>query len=410
MAGGRPRTLIGTYGDITTRPHVTRAGTRYRAYTRYRDVDGRLRPVTCTARTAALAKAELKRRLVERAGYGSGGLLSQASAFTDLTAFWLADLGHQDLAEGTKKNYREALRQVEPVFEHYTLGEITTGRVERFLREEHARSYSRAKHARTILNLLFGFALRHDAIPRNPLEGTSRLRRSAAPPKALTLEQIAKIRAAAAAWRTAPGTSGPPPDGQVRDYLEVLLGSSLRPGEALALRPCDLTDTPDGMVVHVTGTVVPKKGQGHVRQDHPKTHHSIRRILIAPFAAAVIRARLAAQPSLAAGTTIFHNKNGGPLSPHNVRRTFRDFLDDAGLQDSGITPRWYRRTGATVIARGASVQAASHYLGHGSTAITEGHYIEPNTEIDRDAAALLERTLRAHAPDDSRLKGEGPSE
>ena len=174
-AGGRPRTRIGTYGDITTRPHVTRAGTRYRAYTRYRDVDGRLRPVTCTARTAALAKAELKRRFVERAGYGSGALLSQASAFTDLTAPWLTDLAPQDLAEGTKKNYREALRQVEPVFEHYTLGEFTTGRIERFLREEHGRSYSRAKHARTILNLLFGFVLRHDAIPRNPLEGTSRL-------------------------------------------------------------------------------------------------------------------------------------------------------------------------------------------------------------------------------------------
>ena len=96
----------------------------------------------------------------------------------------------------------------------------------------------------------------------------------------------------------------------------------------------------------------------------------------------------------------------GGLSPHNVRRTFRDFLNKAGLQDSGITPRWYRRAGATVIARGASVEAASHYLRHGSTAITEGHYIEPNTEVDRVAAALLERTLRAAQPDDSCLKGE----
>ena len=31
MAGGRPRTRIGTYGDIVTRPHAAPAGTRYRA-------------------------------------------------------------------------------------------------------------------------------------------------------------------------------------------------------------------------------------------------------------------------------------------------------------------------------------------------------------------------------------------
>ena len=37
--------------------------------------------------------------------------------------------------------------------------------------------------------------------------------------------------------------------------------------------------------------------------------------------------------------------------------------------------RWYRRTVATVIARGVSTDAAATFLGHGSTAITEGHYI-----------------------------------
>jgi hypothetical protein len=66
-------------------------------------------------------------------------------------------------------------------FRHFALGEITTGRVERFLKSELALSYSRAKHSRTMLNPLFGFALRNDAIPRNPVEGASQLRE----PKAL---------------------------------------------------------------------------------------------------------------------------------------------------------------------------------------------------------------------------------
>jgi integrase len=86
-----------------------------------------------------------------------------------------------------------------------------------------------------------------------------------------------------------------------------------------------------------------------------------------------------------------------------VRRTFRAFLELADLAGEGITLRWYRRTGATVIARGASADAAATFLGHGSTAITEGHYIEPDRSVDRGPAGILERTLRRVNPDISLL-------
>lgn len=142
-----------------------------------------------------------------------------------------------------------------PAFEHYTLGEITTGRVEWFLRREAAPSYGRAKHTRTLLHQLFAFAQRHDAIVRDPVEGTSPLTRPRHEVHAMTLEQVQAIRAAAA-WRTGPEVKGPRPDGKVRDLCEVLLGTSMRPGEALGLRPCDVVETRTGMVVHVQGTVV----------------------------------------------------------------------------------------------------------------------------------------------------------
>ena len=60
---------------------------------------------------------------------------------------------------------------------------------------------------------------------RNPVEGTSPLTSPRAAPQALTLEQIAAIRGAAR-WRTGPGMKGPKPDGQVRDAIEVLLGTA----------------------------------------------------------------------------------------------------------------------------------------------------------------------------------------
>jgi integrase len=394
---GRPRTAIGTYGAV----HVRRADrSRYVARTRYRDADGRLREVTATGGSRGAATAELKARLTRRAGYGNGGAPGPSSDFGDLAELWLADLEGRDISEGTKGNYRDDLRvHVRPFFEGYTLAEITTGRVETFLTQQAAVSYSRAKHTRTLLNQLFGYALRNDALARNPVEGTSPLRHPKGTPQALTIGQIAAIRSAAASWRMGPNIPGPKPDGQVRDAIEVLLGTGMRPGEVLAMRPLDIAETKAGMVAHVRGTVVFHKGAGTYRQDRPKTDASIRTICVPEFAAAVLRRRLRVMDESQGEWTIFHNRLGGPLTLHNFRRTFREFLVLAGLADSGITPRWYRRTSATVLARGLGAHVAATHLGHASTAITEGHYIEPDNTVDFGTAAVLERTLRPVSPD-----------
>ena len=393
---GRPRTPLGTFGTV----NVRRRGKRVTAETRFRDADGRLRRVTASAASAAAARSRLKEKLCVRPAYGNGGTLQVSSSFSDLADLWLADLELRDLAEGTRHGYREHFRlHVRPAFDHYTLGEITTGRVEWFLRAQASYSTSRAKQSRTLLNLVFAFALRHDAISRNPVQGTSPLARTKAAPRALTLEQIALIRTAAATWRSDPKQPGPKNDGQVRDIIEVLLGTATRTGEVLALRPCDVTDGPAGMVAHVNGTVVQRKGSGALRQDRPKTDASIRHIPVPDFAAAVLRRRLATIGAEDRDRTIFANRTGGPLSPYNVRRTFREFLDLAGLADTGVSLRWYRRTGATVIARGMGTEAAATFLGHSSTVITEGHYIEPDRTVDPRPAAYLERTLRPDRPD-----------
>jgi integrase len=219
----------------------------------------------------------------------------------------------------------------------------------------------------------------------------------------LTLEQVAAIRRAAATWRTAPGLPGPKSDGQVRDIIEVLLGTAMRPGEVLALRPCDITDGRAGMVAQVRGTVVQRKGAGTVRQDRPKSEAANRRIPIPAFAAEVLRRRLAMLGPEDRHRTLFASRSGGPLSPYNVRRTFRDFLKLAGLGDSGISLRWYRRTGATVVARAMSKDAAASFLGHSSSVITEGHYIEPDRTVDPTPAMHLERTLRPDRPNGTLL-------
>jgi integrase len=397
---GRPKTPIGAYGSI----NVRRRGRSMVAEARVRDQDGRIRQIRVAGPTAAAARHGLKERLADRPEHHGGKSLRGSNSFADLAKLWLVDVELRDLAEGTRQNYRDILRlHVLPAFGHYTLGEITTGRVEWFLKTEAKVSPSQAKQSRTVLNLIFAFALRHDAISRNPVQGTSRLSRKKGDPQALTLEQIAAIRAAAATWRTDPKLPGPKSDGQVRDIIEVLLGTAMRTGEVLALRPCDIALGPDGMVAHVNGTVVQRKGSGALRQAHPKTDASIRRISVPDFTAEVLRRRLAVLGPENRDRTIFASRNGGPLSPYNVRRTFRDFLRVAGLADTSISLRWYRRTGATVIARGMNTEAAATFLGHTSTVITEGHYIEPDRTIDPTPATHLERTLRPVGADGSLL-------
>lgn len=373
------------------------------ASTRVRDHDGKLRRVTATAGSAAAATAPLKERILERPASASSGLLDSTSPFTALANLWLADLEGRKVADGTRDRFQDTLRlHVLPFFENFALNEITTSRVEWFLKGEMAASYARARSARTLLNLLFDYAMRHDVMGRNPVAGTSALSKPKGKPQALTLGQVAAIREAAATWRTEPGLPGPKPDGNVRDLIELLLTTGMRPGEGLAVMPCDVTDGPLGMVIEVTGTVVQCKRMGAYRQSHPKTDASRRFIPVAEFAAEVVRRRMAG----ASGDperTIFANRKGGVLSPPNVCRTFREFLELAALGDSGISLRWYRRTTATVVARAMVADAAAGFLGHTSTAVTEGYYIEPDRSVDRAPAGHLQRTLRAVRPDQTLL-------
>ena len=252
-----------------------------------------------------------------------------------------------------------------------------------------------------MLNLLFGFALRHDAVARNPVEGTSQLRRAKATPQALTLEQIAAIRDAAAAWRSEPGLPGPKPDGQVRDIIEVLLGTAMRPGEVLALRPCDIEDLPDrDDRAASTAPSSSARAKVPIRQARPKTDASIRRIPVPEFAAAVLRRRIAGGVRERSGRSS-PTAAAGRSAPTTCAVPSVSSWRSPGSEDTGISLRWYRRTGATVIARGSGSDAAAAFLGHTSTAITEGHYIEPDHTVDLTPAAHLERTLRPRRADGS---------
>ncbi|MFD6138802.1 tyrosine-type recombinase/integrase [Promicromonospora sp. NPDC060271] len=319
------------------------------------------------------------------------------SPFPDLVRVWLEDLElDPDLAQGTKDLYERDMRTlVLPVFEHFVLREITISKVDRFLRTLAKQSYSRAKHAKVVLNLASGMAHRYEAIEKNPVTGTKHLKRPATQPTALTLEQIQAIRAAARTWRRGTRAPGPKPDGQLEVIIEVMLGTSLRIGEALALRKCDIDLTTTPATVNVSGTIVSPKGKPTYRQPHPKTRTSVRRIAIPSYTATALPDRMVDLAGHPADTLLFRTRNGTPLTTNNIRRRLRDVLASVGI--TGVTPHTFRRTVATTINRAAGADLAAQLLGHTSSEITKKHYIETDTTIDTRTATILE-TLTPTAP------------
>jgi hypothetical protein len=148
---GRPRTPIGTFGDIS---YAKTATGQIRARTRFRDDDGQIRRVSATGPTRKAAERNLKEVLSQRTTRAAYAELTPDSSFKQLVELWLEDLDLEGkLAPSTRALYERNIRQlVMPVFEHYALREITVGRVDRFLKAlARTKSYSTAKQAKTVL-------------------------------------------------------------------------------------------------------------------------------------------------------------------------------------------------------------------------------------------------------------------
>lgn len=385
----RPRTPIGTFGKIS---HRRLGKGRCEARARYRDWDGVLRAVQCTGPTAAAAELALKRKLSERSLFQPSFIeLSADSRFSALVDYWLEDMEIEDrLSRTTRLLYeRNMLTLVAPAFAELTLREIGVARCDYFIKQLARQSYSRARQARVVLRLALSLAVRHEIIPRNPIDHISRLRRPARTPDAFEDSEVSLIRDAIQAWEERPIKAGPRPDGQLGQIIEVLLGTSVRIGEVLAIRLRDLDLRGAYPTVRICGTIVSRKGEPTHRQNHPKTSRSVRRIVLPQFAVKAIRERMRRRLSIDPDALLFCNRNGDPLTTNNVRRQLRSIMDQAGLE--GVTPHRFRRTGATTIYEAGGLDLAAGLLGHTDPRITQQHYIVRDDLVDPATAAMLEQ-------------------
>lgn len=397
----RPTQPLGTFGVITVR----RTDRGYVASTRFREFTGGYRRVTATGDSRTAAENRLKERIAAGLPSRTDGDLTDQTRISTVADVWIKEIEQrQEHAQQTIEVYRGILnRIILPGIGELRLGEITVGTLDRFLKAEAERGLSRGRHARVVLAQILDLAVRHDALPRNPVRSTAPLRRSRSEIRSLTADELAEIRRLLREHRTQPGVPGPPPDGQLAQIFEVMLGTSARLGEALAIRRSDIELDTEQPTVTITGTIVFVRGQGFLRQPHPKHSKYWRTVTVPSFTLEALRERLAAAGDLAPDQTVFHTRQGAPLSPPNVRRLWRSIRDASagrlpeGIDLAQVVPHTLRKTVATALDEAAGTDLAAELLGHSSSAVTRAHYVQPRKRVNPRTAEILE-SLRPPPP------------
>lgn len=374
----RPPLPIGTYGEI--RFSVSPSGSHL-ARASFRDFDGVTRPVGRTGRTPAIARNKLLTALQERSSPNSRSGLSAESRFAAAAEVWLAgvqeaaDLG--DMSPNTAQLYALQLKNhVEPALDALRLREVTTPRVDDFLRVVRTtKGVATAKTCRTVVAGVMGLAVRYGAGTVNPVREAARVRGGRRrTPRALTAAERKRWLSAVAADRHAVARDLP-------DLTRWMLATGLRIGEALAVAWSDV-DLGAG-TVEVDWKLIRITGEGLRRVRRLKGGDD-RTLPLPPFAVAMLRRR---RPDAKALGPVFPDALGGWRDPSNTSRAFREARDAAGF--SWVTSHVFRKTCATILDdAGLSARAIADQLGHARPSMTQDVYMARKVLNPATAAAL----------------------
>lgn len=377
---------------------------RYRARASTRDDSGTLHRLAVTADTDDGARAKVRRQAMALSTGGSGAL-SPSSTIADAVELWLSQILTRakagSLTYSTYESYETTARVIlVPRCGGVRLNQLTVGRCDRILqRILEEETISKARRARAVLSLVCGYAVRDDALDRNPVRDVQRLPTSPKKESALTPKQINGIRELMQQWRVT-REDGPRPNYRALiDGMDIMLGTSLRIGECLALRRSDVDITTRPPTLIVNGTIVTNTAQGTHRKDSPKRSRQRRSIALPSMAAAAARRRLAlAEPE--PNAFLFSTKTGRSLSVSNYERLLRAFVADErtallalGIDVDEYTTHLYRRTAATLIERAAGITLASRLLGHANEQITRGSYVVTAEKVDPVTAEILDEVF-----------------
>ncbi|TDL43870.1 site-specific integrase [Microbacterium oleivorans] len=378
----RPPLELETWGKIRR----TTVNGKPTAIAYLRGSDGVTRKMQRHGKTPADAERTLIRAMKARLSPASEDL-SADTTVRQAAEKWLAEPERAELAIATVRRYTDILGTiVRNGFGSVRLGEATVPRVDRFLKSvTETNGPATAKTTRTLLQHVFGLAVRHGAIPSNPVRDVGKIVQPKKPVIAPDEHSIREMRALMRAYDSTPDKRGAKRTVDLGDLFDLYTGTGARTTEILGLRWQDVDlDALPHPTISIRGIVVLGADGKVFWQEHPKTDSSRRTLQLPAYAADVLtRRRIDSYCDW-----VFPSSVGTLRWPHNLRRNWREAL--AGTPYAEVTPRSLRKAVATRIRDVLGIVTAGEQLGHtsGST-VTRKHYTQP-LAVGPDATSALD--------------------
>jgi integrase len=375
----RPRTPIGSYGDI----HTARVGAKWRARARYRFSDGKSRQVERFDVSEAKAKAKLREAL-KNIESGRGNELNPATTLRSLAARFLEEKEGAGRSTGTLITYTSAVKMhIIPKLGDLSAAEATPAQLQAFLSAVHRQhGHGAAKNCRSVLSGMLGMAVRNGAIPRNPVKELDLITRAGKKgSEAIPLDELPaflqRVRADEVLIER-----------DMVDMITFMLSVGWRIAEVCALEWASVDLEKGTARMEAIAVRVPKLGV--VRQPHGKTSSAWRTTPLPADTVSMLEARkdrLGAVTQLVFPTPLLRQRD-----PSNAQRELRDRRDALGYPE--LTTHSFRKTVATALdAAGLSARDIAEYLGHQNPSLTMDVYMSKQSG-SRRAADLMQEHLK----------------
>lgn len=380
---GRPPLPIGSHGEISYE-HV--GPSRYLARARYRQRDGRTVRVSRAGQTKSEARQRLLAALVEQQQTGAD--LTAVTRVETLVEQWLDDIAHSDRRPQTVNQYRTPAKHVVAGIGNLRAGELSAGRCDALLRAVTAeRGAGAARNVRKVLNGVCGLAVRHGALPANPVREAAPIGSSRRRVKALTADESNDLTDKLRSDELAVAYDLP-------DLIDMALATGCRIGELLAIRDGARDEDGDPVLdldagtVEVNATVVRVMGAGLVLQPRPKTEAGWRTLALPPYALEMLRGRRGRLRFHAPDGVVFgHPFQSALRDPARAGEHFREVRSRLGY--GWVTFHTFRKTVATRLDEaGFSAREIADQLGHAKPSMTLDVYMGRRVVSARAAEAL----------------------
>lgn len=369
----RPRTPLSSYGAIST---TQIEPGKWRARTRYRFEDGKLRQVERFASSEAKAATKLRHALTT----------IQASTTAEVKRETrLVELGERFLqakaarAPRTVETYERAVRKIiTPRIGDLSVSEATPERLQRFLDAVASDvGVGTAKTVRSVLSGMLGLATRSDAVRSNAVRELAPLEQKAQGATPIPLADLAGILAKLRADQRAH-------DVDLVHLVEFVAGTGVRISEACALAWDDV-DLAAG-TAHIRSNAVRATGRGVIRQQHTKTDAGTRRIQLPAGLVSILGDRRVRGGPNNDGL-VFPTVLGKMRDPRNTARDWALARERMGVPAYSFHS--FRKTVATALDQaGLTPRDIAEYLGHADPSLTMGTYMSKTVGGSRAADAI----------------------